>query len=115
MSDASNAALSALGSLSRKIDVTANNIANVNTNSFKKSRAELEDVYPSGVKVSISQVDTPGDALPPDEKGKEQESSNVNLSEELINLITTQHAYAANIKTITTEDEMRKTLLDTIA
>jgi flagellar hook protein FlgE len=53
--------------------------------------------------------------LPFDEKGKEQESSNVNLAEELVNLITTQHAFAANIKTITTEDEMRKTLLDTIA
>jgi flagellar basal-body rod protein FlgC len=115
MSDAFNTALSALGSLSRKMDVTANNIANVNTNGFKKSRAEFEDVDPSGVKVSISQVDTPGDTLPPDEKGKEQESSNVNLAEELINLITTQHTFAANIKTITTEDEMRKTLLDTIA
>ena len=115
MSDAFNTALSALGSLSRKMDVTASNIANVNTNGFKKSLAEFEDVYPSGVKVSISQVDTQGDALPPDEKGKEQESSNVNLAEELVNLITTQHAYAANIKTITTEDEMRKTLLDTIA
>jgi flagellar hook protein FlgE len=115
MSDAFNTALSALGSLSRKMDVTANNIANVNTNGFKKSRAEFEDVDPSGVKVSISQVDTPGDALPPDEQGKEQESSNVNLAEELINLITTQHAFAANINTITTEDDMRKTLLDTIA
>jgi len=114
MSDAFNAALSALGALNRKMDVTANNIANVNTNKFKKSRAEFEDVYPSGVKVSISQVDTPGDPLPPDEKGNEQESSNVNLAEELVNLITTQHAFAANIKTITTEDEMRKTLLDII-
>ena len=114
MSDAFNTALSALGSLSRKMDVTANNIANVNTNGFKKSLAEFEDVDPSGVKVSISQVDTPGDPLPPDEKGKEQESSNVNLAE-VINLITTQHAFAANIKTITTEDEIRNTLLDTIA
>ncbi|MGO9137819.1 MAG: flagellar basal body protein [Syntrophales bacterium] len=102
MSDAFNTALSAVGSLSRKMDITANNIANVNTNGFKKSRAEFENVDPSGVKVSISQVDTPGDPLPPDEKGKEQESSNVNLAEELINLITT-------------EDEMRKTLLDTIS
>ena len=115
MSDAFIAALSALGALNRKMDVTANNIANVNTNKFKKSRAEFEDVYPSGVKVSISQVDTPGDPLPPDEKGNEQESSNVNLAEELVNLITTQNAFAANIKTITTEEDMRKTLLDVIA
>ena len=115
MSDAFTAALSALGALNRKLDVTANNIANVNTNGFKKNSADFEDVYPSGVKVSISQVNTPGDSLPPDEKGNEQEASNVNLAEELINLITTQHAFAANIKTITTEDGMRKTLLDTIA
>ena len=115
MSDAFSAALSALGSLFRKMDVTANNIANVNTNGFKKNRADFEDIYPSGVKVSISQVDTPGDPLPPDEKDKEQESSNVNLAEELVNLITTQHALAANIKTITTEDEMRKALLDIVA
>jgi hypothetical protein len=47
MSDAFNVALSALGSLFRKMDVTANNIANVNTNNFKKSRAEFEDVCPS--------------------------------------------------------------------
>ena len=37
MSDTFNAALSTLGSLSREMDVTANNIANVKTNIFKKS------------------------------------------------------------------------------
>jgi flagellar basal body rod protein FlgG len=29
------------------------------------------------------------------------------MGEELVDLITTQHAFAANIKTIQTEDEMR--------
>ncbi|MGA3206272.1 MAG: flagellar basal body rod C-terminal domain-containing protein [Syntrophales bacterium] len=100
MSDTFNAALSTLGSLSREMDVTANNIANVKTNIFK---------------VYINRVDTPGYVLPPDEKGKDQESSNVNLAEELVNPITTQHTYAKNIKTITTEDDMRKTLQDGIA
>ena len=100
---------------SRKKDVTANKTANVNTNGFQKSRAEFEGVDLLGVKVSISQVDTPRDPLPPGEQGKEQGSSNVNVAEELINLITFQHALNANIKTITTEDDMRKTLLDTIA
>jgi flagellar hook protein FlgE len=121
MSDAFNAALSALGAFSQKMDVTANNMANVNTNNFKKSQADMEETYPSGVKVSISQVDTPGDLLPPDdalppsERNKIQETSNVNLAEELVNLITTQHAMSANIKTITTEDEMQKTLIDILA
>jgi flagellar hook protein FlgE len=115
MSDAFNAALSAIGAFSRKMDVTANNIANVNTNNFKKSQADMEETYPSGVKVSISQVDTPGDLLPPSERNQNRESSNVNLAEELVNLITTQHAASANIKTITTEDEMQKTLIDILA
>ena len=112
MSEAFNTALSALGALFRKLDVTANNIANSETNNFKKSRVEMEDVYPSGVKVSISQVNTPGDILPPDEKGVSQESSNVNLAEELVNLIVTQHDFSANIKTIQTKDKMEKQLID---
>lgn len=121
MSDAFNAALSALGAFFRKMDVTANNIANVNTNNFKKSRAEMEEVYPSGVKVSISQVDTPGDllppdeALPPEERAQNLESSNVNVAEELVNLIVTEHDFSANIKTIQTKDEMEKQLIDIIA
>ena len=115
MSDAFNAAISALGAFFRKMDVTANNIANVNTNNFKKSRAEMEDVYPSGVKVSISRVDTPGDLLPPDEQSQNQESSNVNLAEELVDLITTEHAVSANIMTMRTKDEMEKKLIDIIA
>jgi len=115
MSDALNSALSSLGAFFRKMDVTANNIANVNTNNFKKSRAEMEDVYPSGVKVSISRVDTPGDLLPPDEQSQNQESSNVNLAEELVDLITTEHAFSANITTMRTKDEMEKHRLDIIA
>jgi flagellar basal-body rod protein FlgC len=121
MSDAFHAALSALGAFFRKMDVTANNIANSQTNNFKKSRVEMEEVYPSGVKVSISRVNTPGDplppdeALPPDERDQNLESSNVNIAEELVDLIVTEHAFSANIKTIQTKDEMEKQRIDIIA
>ena len=118
MSEAFNAALSALRALSRKMDVTANNIANSQTNNFKKSRVEMEDVYPAGVKVSISQVNTPGDmlppdeALPPEERTQNLETSNVNIAEDLVNLIVTEHDFSANIKTIQTKNEMEKQLID---
>ena len=116
MSEAINTALSALGATLRKQDVTANNIANVNTHDFKKSRASFEETAPAGVKVTISRVETPGTPLPPDEViGEGHEMSNVSMEEELVDLITTQHAFAANIKTIQTEDEMQGTLLDIIA
>ena len=112
MSEAFNTALSALGALLRKMDVTTNNIANSETNNFKKSKVKMEDVHPSGVKVSISRVNTPGDILLSNEKGVSQESSHVNLAEELVNLIVTQHDFSANIKASQTKDEMEKQLID---
>ncbi|WP_248800758.1 flagellar hook protein FlgE [Pseudomonas sp. MWU13-2105] len=40
-----NIGLSGLSAASKQLDVTGNNIANVNTTGFKKSRAEFADVY----------------------------------------------------------------------
>jgi flagellar hook protein FlgE len=116
MSEAINTALSALKATFRKQDVTANNIANANTHDFKKSKASFEETSPAGVKVTISRVETPGTPLPPDEViGEGHQMSNVSMEEELVDLITTQHAFAANIQTIQTEDEMQGRLLDIIA
>ena len=115
MSEAISTALSALRANLRKLDVTANNIANVNTHDFKKSQAAFEETSPAGVRVTISRVETPGAPLPPDEiLGEGHEMSNVTLEEELVDLITTGHGFAANIKTLQTEDEMQGTLLDVI-
>ncbi|MFC3912132.1 flagellar hook protein FlgE [Pseudaeromonas sharmana] len=44
-----NIALSGLNASQKQLDVTANNIANVNTTGFKGSRAEFSDVYSSSV------------------------------------------------------------------
>jgi flagellar basal-body rod protein FlgC len=116
MSEAIFTALSALRANLRKQDVTANNIANVNTHDFKKSKAVFEETPPAGVKVTLSRAETPAAPLPADEVlGDGHEMSNVSLEEELVDLITTQHLFTANIKTIQTEDEMQGTLLDIIA
>jgi len=116
MSEAIHTALSALRATLRKQDVTANNIANVNTHDFKKSKAAFEETPPSGVKVTISRVDTPAAPLPADEViGDGHEMSDVTLEEELVDLITAGHVFTANIKTIQTEDEMQGALLDVIA
>lgn len=45
------------------IDVTANNLANVNTTGFKKSRAEFEDLMYQNLKISGAQ-NVSGDRLP---------------------------------------------------
>jgi flagellar basal body rod protein FlgG len=106
-------ALSALRAFGQRLGVTANNIANLNTNGFKKSRVDLEEASSSGVNVSISRVNTPGAFLPPDrDTGEPQESSNVSVDEEMVNLITTKQAYTANLKTIEAEEETLGTLFD---
>ena len=116
MLTAMNTALSALGAYLKKQDVTANNIANVNTTDFKKSRTEFEETSHGGVTVSISRIETPGNPLPPDEViGGDHQMSNVGLEEELVDLITTQNGFEANTKTLQTQEELQGTLLDILA
>ena len=68
------------------------------------------------MKVTLTRVETPGTPLPPDEVlGEGHAMSNVSVEEELVDLITTRHAFAAGVKTIQAEDEMQGTLLDILA
>ncbi|MGY2238880.1 flagellar hook protein FlgE [Pseudomonas gingeri] len=48
-----NIGLSGLNAAQKQLDVTGNNIANVNTTGFKSSRAEFEDVY-SATKLGVA-------------------------------------------------------------
>lgn len=113
MSNAANIALTALRAFESKEDIIANNIANVNTDDFKKSRAVMEEKVPAGVSVSAERVDTPGDVVTIEGvKQGTRETSNVNLEEELIGLMTNKNNYEANLKTVKTTAEMQGTLLD---
>ena len=115
MSAAIDSAVSALGAFGEKMNVTANNIANVNTEGFKKSRALLQEAD-HGVTVDISRVNTPGAPIPADDgTGRMNESSNVDVAEEIVNLKTTDNAFQANLKTIQTEGEMLGSLFDIFA
>ena len=109
--------LSALRAFGKKMDVTANNIANVLTDEFKKSRATLSEGQNGGVSVNIEQVDTPG--FPKETIRDDQvvptESSNVDLAEELTEMIPTKTAYSANLKTLRTREEMMGSLLDILS
>lgn len=116
MLNATYPALSALRALGQKLGVTANNVANVNTNGFKKSRAVLQEANPSGVTVSINKINTPGVPLPAEDGTAEtQESSNVALEEEMTGLMTVQRAYTANLTAIKAEDELLGKLFDVFA
>lgn len=111
-----SSATSAVSSFSVKMDVTANNIANANTDGFRKSRTTLQEGKNGGVEPVVDQVDTPGLSKLVSEDGviREVEASNVDFAEELTETIPTQRAYEVNLKTIKTTDDMLGSLLDTI-
>ena len=114
MIGALNASVSGVKAFEKKLEVTANNVANVNTDAFKKQRAHLSEGDNGGVKVEISQVETPGFPEESVINGEivETESSNVDLAEELTEMIPTQAGYDANLKVVQTKDEMLGSLLD---
>ena len=111
-----NTGLSALSAFKRQMETTGHNIANVNTDGFKRNRAVLHEDYNGGVRVELSRDESPGlrhDGIEDGEK-IEKETSNVDLGQEIPDLMLTKRAYQANLKTIETQDEMLGSLLDTI-
>ncbi|MBA3016276.1 MAG: flagellar basal body protein [Proteobacteria bacterium] len=108
--------LSALNAIQTKTQVTANNVSNVNTDGFKKSRATLVEASPqaAGVTIQIEQMATPGPMLYESTEKDDSlvEKSNVELTEELPRMLIDRRAYQANIKSIQAQDEMLGSLLD---
>ena len=111
-----NANVSGVKAFQQKFNVTSNNIANVNTDEFKKQRALLHEDDSGGIRVEVDKVDTPGYPKETVVGGKviQSETSNVDLAEEMTETIPTQAGYDANLKAIQTEDEMMGTLLDVV-
>lgn len=115
MIPAMQSALSGLSAYSTKINSNADNIANANTEGFKKSRVILSPAVPQGVDVLTERVETPGHLVDEEtSNGRELiEQSNVDLAEELPAMSLNAHFYKANLKTLQVADEMLGALLKT--
>jgi flagellar hook protein FlgE len=107
--------LSAIKAFGEKMGVTANNIANVETEEFKKSRATLNEGPENNVTVEITQSKTPGPVVEAtDGQSAKKELSNVDLAEEIPQTVVAQRGYEANLSTIRTQDDMMKSVIDII-
>ena len=106
--------ISALLGFQTKVESTANNVANVNSDGYKKTKVTLHEGQTQGVTVNIQQVEDPGPMVyeQTNEGQVLVEKSNVDLTEELPNLMLAKRFYQANLKVIKTEDEMLGSLLD---
>ena len=114
MIGAIHSALSGLTAFSTQIDVTAHNVANVNTNWFKISRTEFVAVETGGVLPVIQKDESAGPAILNDTGyGPAQlELSNVDLGEEAVNQIIGQRGFEASLQALKTADDMLGLILD---
>lgn len=114
MIPAIHTALSGLSGFSKKVEVTAHNVANVNTDGFKKSRTEFVEIETGGVLPVVEKDNAEGPAVLKDiGHGPEQvELSNVDLGEEAVNLIIGQRGFEANLQVLKTADAIMGSILD---
>ena len=108
--------LSAVKAFGEKMGVIANNVANIETEEFKKSRAILKEGPESDVIVEITRVVSPGPLITEanNDQITKKELSNVDLAEEIPQTIPTQTGYEANLTAIKTHNEMLESVLDTV-
>jgi flagellar hook protein FlgE len=119
MSDAFSSAISGISSSSARAAVAANNIANANTSGFKASRITVESSGSGQQETHITESTESGSFIPRSDglpEGSElEETSNVDLAEEFVQLQISEHGYSASAAVIRTQGEMLGTILDMLA
>lgn len=121
-----DANLQAMQALETAMQATANNLANVNTEEFNAQRVTLE-TGPEGLGVAVGdvvEISSQGPLIQTQDLSNagEQivlsqttvEGSNTDLVREVADLVSTEHAYAANAVVIRTADDMQGALLDMV-
>ena len=106
--------ISALRAFSKQMNASANNVANMYSDEYKKTRVINTEGQNGQVDVSITKINTPGPLVedPLSETGELKELSNTDVAEEMVNQITIEHGYSANAKVIKSYDETLGSLID---
>ena len=109
--------ISALNAYVTGLNVKANNIANADSEDYKKSRATYIEGENGDVTVEISKVGLESEllAMSGTDTTAEPIPSNVELAEEIPSMMVDQNGFEANLSVIKTKDQMLGTILDIIA
>ena len=106
-------ALSGIQAGGRLLGASAHNIANAQTENFKRTQATLEESSVGGVTVSLSRDNRPGPQLPTgDDPFTFRQGSNVDLGEELIHTLEATNIIEANLASMRTQVKVLGSLLD---
>jgi len=90
-----NIALSGLNAAQKDLDVTSNNIANVNTVGFKESRAEFVDVYASSL-LSSSKTKV-GDGVLTADVAQQFSQGSISFTQNTLDLAITDTGFFATV------------------
>ena len=105
MSISFDASISGMQAATVRQDVTANNVANVNTRGFEQTTAYQTDMLPQGTRIS-NLVKTPNNPAG---------DSNTDLVKEVKEQKINKAAFQADLNVIKVKDRMMGTLLDMFA
>jgi len=111
MIDAMSSAMSGLQAQTLRLNSTANNVANSQTEGYSPSQVTLAENQQGGVRAQLQKpVNGTSDA-----QTAENQTSQVDLAKEMVDMMQTKQFYSANLKTVSVADSMAGDLLDTFA
>lgn len=109
--------MSGLQVASGKMQATAGNIANANTDGYQSQRVDAVQTETSAAAraASVNGPNRAETAAPVKPVASEAAPSDVDLTNEMVNMVENQNFYQANLRALRAADEMVGTLLDTVA
>ncbi|MGB3213014.1 MAG: flagellar basal body rod C-terminal domain-containing protein [Desulforhopalus sp.] len=113
MISAYHTALSGLQASGTRLQSNGKNIANADTDNFKKTGVTNTNRGPQGVKTEATKIKSPATAVFQDTSAGSEpvELSNVNLATEMVDMKLNSITYKANLKTIESVNDMTGSLL----
>jgi flagellar basal body rod protein FlgG len=102
--------LAALFTFGKKLSTHAQNVANSNTDGYKKRVTRVSEGREGLPEAQTTTSDTQGLIIQKEDRTRE--ASNVDLAEEFPQMMIATRAYEANLKSIKTQDEILKSTLD---
>ncbi len=105
-----SASISALNAFGTKLSNVAHNVANSNTNGYKKTVSTIAEDSQNLPKVNLMKSNAPGAII--QDEGLLTETSNVDLAEEFPQMMIAQRGYEANIQALKTQNELLKSIFE---
>jgi len=101
--DTSSISLSGLSAAAQGLGVTANNVANANSEGYRARRLDQEELQEGGVRAS---------QLVESQEPTAPGGSNVDYATEMVAMMTQSVSYTANLEVMKTQDQMLGQFMD---